>query len=296
MDMMGISHTQNLCWINMTGQKRLNVCTPILEEYEWANLLLYTGIMGLIYKKLKGGSAVENGYEARDLKTKVGQRSGMQVILWILGAWVWPRAVMSWKLAATCLDGGLAVCSLMETQARLFIDGNPSQTVGGWKPEPDCSLMETQARLFIGGNPSQTVHWWKPKPDYSLMETQASLFVDGNPSQTVHWWKPKPDQKMKTKRDREVDWGGDGGKTQWLLMLWYRSHLAGFACRIPTEGYLFRMRLLGVETELLQRLCVQPFFVGLVLSSVGVQDVLNSETPVPGLNSFVMKCSLELEV
>ena len=159
MDMMGISHTQNLCWINMTGQKRLNVCTPILEEYEWANLLLYTGIMGLIYKKLKGGSAVENGYEARDLKTKVGQRSGMQVILWILGAWVWPRAVMSWKLAATCLDGGLAVCSLMETQARLFIDGNPSQPVRWWKPKPDCSLVETQARLFIDGNPSQTRKW-----------------------------------------------------------------------------------------------------------------------------------------
>ena len=184
MDMMGISHTQNLCWINTTGQKRLNVCTPILEEYEWANLVLYTGIMGLIYKKLKGGSAVENGYEAWDLKTKAGQRSGRQVILWILEAWVWPRAVMSWKLATTCLDGGLAVSSLMETQARLFVNGNPSQSVHWWKPKPDCLLMETQARLdcswvetrarlFIDGNPSQPVHWWKPMPDCSLMETQA---------------------------------------------------------------------------------------------------------------------------
>ena len=51
-----------------------------------------------------------------------------------------------------------------------------------------------------------------------------------------------------------------------------------------------------METELLQRPCVQPFFVGLVLSSVGVRDVLSSETPVPGLKSFVMTCSLELEV
>ena len=195
MDMMGISHTQNLCWINTTGQKRLNVCTPTLEEYEWAHLLLYTGIMGLIYKKLKGGSAVENGYEAQYLKTKAGQRSGMQVILWILAAWVWPRAVMSWKLAAACLDGGLAVCSLMETQARLFVSGNTSQTVHWWKPKPDCLLMETQARLdcswvetrarlFIDGNPSQPVHWWKPKPACSLVETHARLFIDGNPSHT----------------------------------------------------------------------------------------------------------------